>query len=93
MSNISVELDKRLVNKFNILSNTLIGKCLLIKMKEKDLDSNEVEIEYQTAKTIWDNNEKDYCFDLLMFDRNNSYFYLYPQASEYYIPLKCMKSI
>lgn len=87
MKEIKVKLDKRVVNRFNIIENTTIGKSLMIKIKEDDVENEEVKIEYQIKKTIWDSNEKDYCFNLLMFDRSNSYFYLYPQASEYYIPL------
>ena len=75
----------KLINRFNILSKTEIGKSFLIRFEEIQDDS--VVIDYRIEKTVWDKKEKDFCLDLFMFDRGNSNFYLYPQANEVYIPI------
>lgn len=75
----------KLINRFNILSKTEIGKSFLIRFEEIQDDS--VVIDYRIEKTVWDKKEKDFCLDLFMFDRSNSNFYLYPQANEVYIPI------
>lgn len=74
------------VTRFNLLSNSEIGKSFLIKF-EYSPPTGSVIVEYEIKKTVWDSKEKDFCIDLMMFDRSNGYFYLYPQANEVYIPL------
>lgn len=77
--------NRKIIDRFKILSKTEIGKSFLIRF-DYDLATELLTIEYEIKRTIWDKKEKDYCIDLFMFDRSNSYLYIYPQANEVYIP-------
>ena len=87
MKSIQIELSdkgRNAVRRFNLLTKTEIGKSFLISFNEED---DTITLNYDIKKTIWDNKEKDFCIDLMMFDRSNSNFYIYPQANEVYISL------
>ena len=86
MNRIVVKADKNLVSRFKLLAKSELGKSLMIDFNY-NLPSDSVTVDYDIKKSIWDKKEKDYNFDFLMFDRSNGYFYIYPQASEVYIPM------
>ena len=86
MNRIVVKADKNLVSRFKLLAKSELGKSLMIDFNYS-LPSDSVTVDYDIKKSIWDKKEKDYNFDFLMFDRSNGYFYIYPQASEVYIPM------
>ena len=86
MNRIVVKADKNLVSRFKLLAKSELGKSLMIDFNY-NLPSDSVTVDYDIKKSIWDKKEKDYNFDFLMFDRSNGYLYIYPQASEVYIPM------
>lgn len=75
-------LNKKSIELFNSFKKSSpLGESILINLEEQD------SISFTINQNIWDSNEKDYCFDMLFYDRANATLYFYPQACESNIPL------